>query len=424
MNSFSEQDLRALVQRIIASGELGRSRTYGAILSYLMECSIAGEQPKEMAIAVDVLGRESDFDVGKDSIVRVHLYHLRNKLESYYRRHGSQEAWRLEIPKGQYLLTVVPNTAERQLGPAEPETDRGHYRKSRPDWRRAAMPLLVAVLAVLLTVSLLYGGSGDASPAARAAQLKPWQNILDDDTPILVVVGDYYIFGELDAQGNVARMVRDFSINSSEDLNNLYLIEPELYERYYDLGLAYLPVGTAPAMAQVMPLLANEGDRINVKTMSQLTAADLAGSHIIYLGYISALGRMEELVFAASGLRVGTTYDELLTEDGQRFASTAGQRMRQPEFRDYALFSSFVSPRGQQFVVIAGMRDEGLIRLAREVATPDGLALVASALEDAGISDENSELLYEVVGMDATSFDARPVYTGELDARRIWGGEN
>lgn len=64
---ISPEELRALCDRIIKSGELGRSKTYAAILEYLAECAITGTNPKEVAIAMDVLGREADFDVGKDS---------------------------------------------------------------------------------------------------------------------------------------------------------------------------------------------------------------------------------------------------------------------------------------------------------------------------------------------------------------------
>ena len=106
MTTIATEELHALTQRIINSGVLGRSKTYGAILKYLVECSLKGETPKEAAIAVDVLGREGDFDVSKDSIVRVHIYHLRNKLSNFYERLGREETHRIDIPKGQYTIVV------------------------------------------------------------------------------------------------------------------------------------------------------------------------------------------------------------------------------------------------------------------------------------------------------------------------------
>ena len=99
MQQLDKEALYALTDRIINSGVLGRSKTYGAILRYLVECSLNGKTPKEAAIAVDVLGRDASFDVSKDSVVRVHIYHLRNKINLYYSSYGTQESYRLEIPQ-------------------------------------------------------------------------------------------------------------------------------------------------------------------------------------------------------------------------------------------------------------------------------------------------------------------------------------
>ena len=53
-----------------------------------------------------------------------------------------------------------------------------------------------------------------------------WQPLFADDRPILLVVGDYYIFAESDAQGNVKRLVRDFDLNSPMELANHLQLNP------------------------------------------------------------------------------------------------------------------------------------------------------------------------------------------------------
>ena len=88
---FSPEELSALCQRIIGSGVLGRSKNYAAMLSYLVQCSIAGNNPKELELAIDVLGRGDDFDVSVDSAVRVYMHQLRKKLDSYYEIHEQNE---------------------------------------------------------------------------------------------------------------------------------------------------------------------------------------------------------------------------------------------------------------------------------------------------------------------------------------------
>lgn len=435
MNHINPQELRELTQRIIDSGELGRSKTYAAILSYLVECSITGETPKEAAIAVDVLGREADFDVGKDSIVRVHIYHLRNKLNTYFARHGKQEKYRIEIPKGQYLLTARLN---EQNQPST-EGDTGQSVTGRPLGRRALTPWLAGLAAVLLAVNLAVvtmqqesedPGAGD--PHAAVLEQGPWRNILDDQAPILVVVGDYYIFGELDQGGNVARLIREFDINSREDLNSLLMMEPDLIDRYYNLGLSYIPNGSAAALMQVMPLLHDQGRRVSLKMMSAVNASDLTSNHVIYVGYISGMGILRDLMFASSGLAVGSTYDELRNRDtGKEYISDSGIRTVGSEFKDYGMLSTFPSPRGHQIVVIAGMRDAGLANAAEEITSADSLRAIRNAVGKAEESESSEgeagahqswEALFEVHGLDHTNFDGRRVYTGDLEPSRIWGG--
>ncbi|MEX2367651.1 MAG: hypothetical protein WD601_13705 [Pseudohongiellaceae bacterium] len=414
MDSIDPQELRALTRRIISSGELGRSKTYAAILEYLVECSISGDTPKEMAIAVDVLGREADFDVGKDSIVRVHIYHLRNKLNAYYRKHGKREKYRLEIPKGQYLITTVHNEGRTGTAVEEPEP--------APS-RHTLTPWLAGLAALLIVTQLVFmlAGQEAVQPHSEVLSQSPWQAMMDDQTPILVVVGDYFIFGEIDERGNVERMVREFDINSERDLENLFMTDPELTDTYYNLGLTYTPNGVTTALLRIMPLLYQQTHRLSLKMMSDLSAADLISNHVIYLGYISGLGILEDLMFAASNLETGATFDELRNrQTNEVYFSDSGILNTASEYRDFGMISSFPSPRGNQFILIAGMRDAGLQNLAAEISEAESLANLNDDLEG---QPPAWEALYEVYGFDHTNIDARLVYAGALEPRRIWGGE-
>ena len=109
---FIEQEL----EKLIVPGVLGRSRSYARLLEYLAACSAAGRVPKELEIASEVFGKGTDFDPNQDSLVRVYVHNLRQKLENYYSRNESANAERVTIPKGEYRLTVVSaSDSERSL---------------------------------------------------------------------------------------------------------------------------------------------------------------------------------------------------------------------------------------------------------------------------------------------------------------------
>lgn len=419
MTSMNSDDLRELVARIIKSGELGRSQTYLKILNYLVDCSIEGNSPKEMAIAVDVLGRGADFDVATDSIVRVHIYHLRNKLASYYTKYGHAEKYRIDIPKGQYIITAALNLVAEEKPPlGKPVVVASQ--KSYTTWLMAAIVfLLVGNLLVIMDRGL--GKIADPALTDIAVEHQLWASMLDDQNPILIVIGDYYIFGELDQTGNIARMVREFDINSQADLDLYQNSSGNETREYFNLDLSYIPTSSAFALARIMPLLAGKPDSISIKMMSELTTADLVANHIIYLGYLSGLGSLHDLMFASSDLAIGATYDELYNlETDDYYLSSSGMSIGENNFRDYGMISTFPSLNGNQFIMIAGMRDAGLMYISQTVSKLSDLTELGQGL---GLEDSEVlafEALYEVRGFNRTNFDGNLVYSNILDTTVIW----
>ena len=414
MSNIQPEELQELIQRIINSGVLGRSRTYGEILTYLAECAISGNSPKEMAIAIDVLGRGADFDVGKDSIVRVHIYHLRNKLKKYFDKFGKQEKFWLDIPKGQYILAAIP--ADEML--TDPLSVTG-----KPLKREAATQWLAGLAIVLLLLNLGFQFT-QSQPVLESpsvfAELGPWKEMFDDEAPVLILVGDYYIFGELNERGDVIRMIREFDVNSPEELAFLQDMEVEGTEKYYDLNLNYIPSSTAYAVTQIMQILLEgvSAERINIKMISEYTTADLANNHIVYLGYLSGLNDLYDLMFAGSGLDIGSTYDELSNlSSGEYYVSSSGLSGAD-SYKDYSMLATFPSPNGFQVTMIAGMRDESLTNIAQQVANIDVLTRIRENLGSNG-SESSFEALFEVNGFDNTNFNSDLIYTQSRDPSAV-----
>ncbi len=167
--------------------------------------------------------------------------------------------------------------------------------------------------------------------------------------PILVVIGDYYIFGEVDKHdGDIKRLIRDFAVNSSKDLDELVMSHPDMLGRYMDLDLTYLPRGSALGLLNVLRVLYTTNKPVRVVSMSELSIADLKSNHVVYIGYLSALDKLEDFVFASSSLTIGSTYDELRNiETGETYTSEAGMPETHRSYRDYGFISTFPGPERQ-----------------------------------------------------------------------------
>jgi len=414
--AFNADELIALCQRIVASGKLGRSKNYSAILEYLVQCSIAGKSPKEIEIATHVLGRPEDFDVATDSTVRVYMHQLRKKLDSYYLSHEQDASHRIVIPKGQYTIAALPLVEK---------TGSATLAESGSLGRSGLNSGLLVVLIALLLSNLLYMVSRDSQyrsgNALVIAENPIWAPLLDDELPIMLVMGDYYIFGELNANGNIMRMVREFNVNSKSDLEDLQFSEIERASQYLDLDLSYMPEGSAFALAKIVPVLEESGKTVTITMMSDLTTSDIRSNHIVYIGYISALEKLTKMAFAGSGLSIGRSYDELLNvATDEYYTSDAGLPENGEPFRDYGMFSTFPAGSNSHVVVISGMRDAGLMHTAQALSDGNTLEDMIAALD--GGPANSFEALFEVFGVDRMNFDANLIYTKPLDATLIWGG--
>jgi hypothetical protein len=257
----------------------------------------------------------------------------------------------------------------------------------------------------------------------RVAEHPVWNSVFGDELPIMLVMGDYYIFGELNANGNVARMVREFNVNSRNDLEELQFSEIERTENYLDLDLSYMPEGSAFALARIVPVLQQSGKPINITMMSDLTTADIRSNHIVYIGYISALEKLTSMAFAGSGLSIGRSYDELVNMDTEEYyTSDAGLPEDGEPFRDYGMFSTFPASNTSQVILISGMRDAGLMHTAQALSDNKALDDLVVAIDtDTDEALGSFEALYEVYGIDRMNFDADLVYARQLNSDQIWG---
>jgi hypothetical protein len=112
------------LQEILASGVFDRSPMLAQLLKYVCTKYFEGgaNSIKEYSIAVDVLGRSSDFDPKKDSVIRVQFHRLREKLNEYYSTHGADHSVRIVIPHGHYSPQFVYQEEVPSIeSPSEPD---------------------------------------------------------------------------------------------------------------------------------------------------------------------------------------------------------------------------------------------------------------------------------------------------------------
>ncbi len=186
--AFAEE--QSELEAVLESKTFTRAPNLAAILRYVCQEYTQGRASliKEYNIAVQALGRAEDFDPSQDSVVRVEVSRLRKRLQQFYEAEGASHRIHLHLADVGYVprfvrqpepqsngLETVSETA--QAVPAaidEPADQSASLAASAP----AATPqrrlvLVLAVLAVLLTVAVLVMALRDRSPSAGFAPRTP-----------------------------------------------------------------------------------------------------------------------------------------------------------------------------------------------------------------------------------------------------------
>jgi len=100
--------IRSQLERVAASPAFANAGRMALLLRYLVDADLNGAARRlnQKNIAIDVFQRDEHFDPAVDSIVRVEMGRLRNKLREFYSTTGVRDPVVFALPKGTYRPTV------------------------------------------------------------------------------------------------------------------------------------------------------------------------------------------------------------------------------------------------------------------------------------------------------------------------------
>lgn len=190
------EENQAQVQRIIQSKAFRTSEVHRNLLQYLAEKSLSGgaDALKEYTVGLDVFAKPESYDPRQESVVRMHVARLRQKLADYYRLEGVDDAIIVDVPKGGFKVTF-----ETRAVRPEPVAITVPAVTAAPRPRIQRFEAILGTLLALATACVLIFGitlwrskpattSADttriASPTSELQEL--WEPILDTNRPLMV----------------------------------------------------------------------------------------------------------------------------------------------------------------------------------------------------------------------------------------------
>src|SRR5262245_36280183 len=152
---LSDADIRAELDRILASEVFSRAQHLRRFLSFIVEQRLAGEEHslKEAVLAHELYGKDTDFDGGTDPVVRVDARRLRDKLREYYE--GRSDPVVISLPKGAYVPVFGANAGSptHTVPDAPSESQRAAIKQPK---RKGIVVGAVTATAAVIAIALVF----------------------------------------------------------------------------------------------------------------------------------------------------------------------------------------------------------------------------------------------------------------------------
>jgi hypothetical protein len=294
-------DARAQIERLMESKIFETSDAHRRLLQYLSEKSLSGEADrlKEYTIGIEAFGKPDSYDPKHDSIVRLQVSRLRQKLAMYYQEGGASDPVVVSLPKGAFRLTFdrKPEHAVVVMPP----------RPSNRIWWAA----LAAVILWASVMTVLYTRAH--RDAARVAETwtpeleSLWSPFLQSNRSVLVCLGTP-LFVRLPNFG----FFRDPKTNDWAEVEKSERMAAARKAALNAEGMAsynFTGVGEASAAFLLGRLLATRKQEVALTRSSILSWQQIADSDVIFLGppkfnlQLQTAALQQDIVMEAEGIR-------------------------------------------------------------------------------------------------------------------------
>ena len=176
--------LTQTLDQLIASKTFSRSGQLKRLLIYLRE-AVPSADPSvwsETSIGTNAFGRK-DFNPKLDTIVRVEMRRLRQKLDEYYALEGAESPLRLRFERNTYRPYVEPHVLERPVELLPPTAA-----PATRFWTGAAVGAGVMTLVVLVAGLIWWSYGAFSNRAVRELAGSPiWAGFRSAD--VVVAIG-------------------------------------------------------------------------------------------------------------------------------------------------------------------------------------------------------------------------------------------
>ncbi|MBN2426209.1 MAG: hypothetical protein JXR46_03440 [Calditrichaceae bacterium] len=402
MNTINKTVRYAILEKILSSQEFSGSKIYQSYLTYLVDAAEEGHPVKETTIAIDVFGKDADFNPAEDTIVRSHTYLLRKKLDVYYANEGKEDSYHLIIPKGHYEVQFVPKT-ERTIS--------GNIRKYYP-W---AVTVLFAFIIIFLGMQIKSLQNQLKNYRQVDSEDPFWKEYFQSNLPVMVVPGDHIFYTDYFERAGRELTVRDFTINSPEELDSLKSVYPQFNIRRSDES--YFPYHSIWSIPSVLKVLYSWNIKPIFRKSLDINPQILDEFNFIYIGSIKSLYALK-FTLTKSHFHFGIaphiiTYND---PDSNKTITYSTSLHSLGLNEDLVLALKLPGPARNTIFIIASYHSLGTPEIANYFINESKRIELESLFEEKyGYIPKYFEILFRVTGIDKTAYNSEILICNEIN---------
>ncbi len=396
---INEQDKKAAVARILSSHEFKDASTYQDLLSFLYETTKSGEPPKEITIAKEVFGWK-EFDAERDAKIRVYVYNLRKKLDSYYLNEGKNDKIKLSIPKGHYLITFELN---------KPLPVKSIHR--RLVWINVILVIVLITANLMTWLAHTSLEQGDIKPFTQSLV---WNDLLQSEMPTLVVFGDYFLYQDTTSQYKY--FVRNPRVNSPQDFEEFVKGEPENKRVFRLTNLTLLGKYTVWCFNDIIRPLLRADVNVELRLASNLQWQDFQKNNILFIGSFKTLRILKNYLANVNfsyQVYPNTLYYHDLDAD-TTYAYHGPKREESGFVRDYAIVTKLPGPNKNTILTFSSTHDIGHMSVVESFTNPEYLSQFEKEYLAGKQPVRYFVAVFEVQGFERTGFFPKLLHFAEI----------
>lgn len=398
--------------KILESSEFRDSQVYSSLLTYLLKCAESSQVPKEITIAIDVFDKDTRFNSNKDSTVRYHIHMLRKKLDDYYKKEGKKDKIRLVIPKGHYEIKFTSCGNGNNIGFSTLLSLIRHWK---------VIFIITLLVGNVYWLSKFYLSSNGKFQKANIIESnnKIWKSFFENGYPVSIIIGDDFLLDEYCEDYQYYRQIRDWNINSENDLSNFLIRYPNA--KVWRSEITGFPFGGVNNLMDILPVVYQFQKDVTLNLSSVITLDEIRNHNIIYIGELRNL-RMLDKIFSKTPVRYQYQPNEqlfILNEEAdtlETFLRIQAPYAQTDKYNvDYSVIVKMPGFSNENLMFIAGFGYGGRLQQTKMLANPEMRQdFINEMMKTTGEVPDYYLAVFEIQSIERTGFTNELKYFQKL----------